>query len=221
MGLCKFYLEQGHHVIGISRRVNTGLDSYQNFTHFEMDLKKTKSVISVVNRICKTINQINLLVLNAGVLGEIQRMESTSLRKAKEIMDINLWANKVLIDRFLLNGIHITQVVGISSGAAKNGSAGWGPYSICKAALNMLIQTYAAENPNTHFSAIAPGLVDTAMQEYICSLDSKDEFPSISKLQSAKGTPDMPRPILLAPKLDQVFKEAIQKESGLFTDIRM
>ena len=46
-------------------------------------------------------------------------------------MELNVWANKELIDTLALHA-KVKQIVGISSGAAINGSKGWGSYSLSK-----------------------------------------------------------------------------------------
>ncbi len=220
-GLAKYYLEKGNFVIGISRRTNNILSDYHNYEHLQIDLTNQKSVVKVFTELKGRRININLLILNAGVLGEIKTFDKIDIEAAKAIMDINLWSNKLIIDEVIKNKINCKQVAAISSGAAKNGNAGWGPYSISKAALNILIQTYASENRNTHFVAVAPGLVDTAMQDYISSLKDTEKFPSIKVLQFAKGTDIMPNPELIAPRLANLFDIAYKNiVSGSFIDIR-
>jgi NAD(P)-dependent dehydrogenase (short-subunit alcohol dehydrogenase family) len=159
-------------------------------------------------------------LLNAGILGDIALFQKQSIELSKEVMEINVWANKAIIDLFLENNIQVKQWVAISSGAAKNGSAGWGAYSVSKAALNMLIQTYAVENPQSHFCALAPGLVDTQMQDYISSHPNKNGFAAIERLKAAKGTEAMPDPIAAAPMLINAIKKALEFDSGVFLDVR-
>ncbi|NQZ60089.1 MAG: hypothetical protein HRT88_21775 [Lentisphaeraceae bacterium] len=58
--------------------------------------------------------------------------------------------------------------------------------------MNSLIQLYAHENVDTHYAAFAPGLIDTSMQDYLCSRQDVDEFPSLQRIQSARSTMSMP-----------------------------
>jgi hypothetical protein len=83
----------------------------------------------------------------------------------------------------------------------------------------MLLALYAVENPSTHFTALAPGLIDTAMQTYIGQLEPLDIYPTIKRLQSAKNTPDMPSPEEAAPKLAQAFKKVLFLPSGQYVDV--
>ncbi len=218
--LSKFYCSKNHSVFGISRRINPHLNSSSNFFTIHGNLTDENLPIEIVKVLENQLQVIDLVVLNAGILGRIDRMENQTKEEIIELMEINVWANKRLLDRLLKSGLEIKQVVAISSGASKNGNAGWGPYSISKAALNMLIKTYASEFPEVHFSSIAPGLVQTAMQDYISSISNEKDFPSVKYLKRARGTDSMPSPERLAPKLVALFQKAKQLENGIYLDIR-
>jgi NAD(P)-dependent dehydrogenase (short-subunit alcohol dehydrogenase family) len=107
-------------------------------------------------------------------------------------------------------------VVGISSGAAVNGSKGWGAYSISKAALNMLLKVYAKEHTRTHFCALAPGVVDTPMVRHILNEADEKTYPSVARLKSGPIlTPDA-----AAKRLFEAFAKLLEYESGSFVDVR-
>ncbi|RUA28227.1 MAG: hypothetical protein DSY76_04600 [Bacteroidetes bacterium] len=219
-GLAKYLCEHQVEVYGLSRK-NTDLTTrYDHYYHFQIDLLDFESLSSNLNWVFEQKLSFDLVILNAGVLGKIARFENQSLQLSKSVMDINVWANKALIDLFLNKNVEVKQWVAISSGAAKNGSAGWGAYSVSKAALNMLIQTYAVENPQSHFCALAPGLVDTQMQDYISSHPNKEGFAAVERLKAAKGTESMPDPIAAAPMLIDAMQKARGFESGVFLDVR-
>ncbi len=72
------------------------------------------------------------------------------------------------MDWLLEWGRPVRQVIMVSSGATVLGNKGWGAYALSKAGLNMLARLYDHEFPDTHISALAPGLIDTAMMDYLC-----------------------------------------------------
>ena len=111
-------------------------------------------------------------------------------------------------------------MVAISTGASQSGNRGWNGYSLSKAALNMLIQLYAGERPETHFTSFAPGLVDTAMQDYLTNLPRDDRYPPLEILKAAKGTESMPDGETCARKLIEVFPKLLSLASGSYADIR-
>lgn len=219
-GISKALCEKGYEVIGLSRKNCELSKSFTNYHHLNVDLTDYANLESNLKAIFNRSKDFDLIILNAGILGHITPFPLQSVAESKLVMDINVWSNKAIIDLFLKRKIRVKQWVAISSGAAKNGSAGWGSYSASKAALNMLIQTYASENKDTHFSALAPGLVDTKMQDYISSLPSDEGMPSIAILKSAKGTPNMPTSEAAGPMLLQAMRKAMDYESGVFLDVR-
>jgi len=218
-GLARYYLNKGYIVIGLSRSSNNDLHSYENFTYYSLDLSNLDSLPAKFKSILVNTPKIDLAILNAGILGKIADMRESSLTNIKKVMDTNVWSNKILIDNLVKYNIP-NQIVAISSGAAISGSRGWNAYSLSKAALNMLISLYADEIPEVHFSALAPGLVDTQMQEYISSLPEDKQFPTMQRLKKARGTADMPKPNIIAPKIAETINKIQDELSGGFFDVR-
>ena len=160
-------------------------------------------------------HEFEIAILNAGILGEIQTLAQTDLSNIKEVMEVNVWANKELIDT-LCAFTTVKQIVGISSGAAVNGSKGWGAYSLSKASLNMLLNVYAKELPNIHFTALAPGVIDTPMVRQIIDDVDENKFPSAKKLKEGP----IQSPSEAAMRLIQTFSKLLKYESGSFLDVR-
>ncbi|MGC9342520.1 MAG: SDR family NAD(P)-dependent oxidoreductase, partial [Bacteroidales bacterium] len=135
---------------------------------------------------------------------------------------VNVWANKVLIDVLFDTVGTIKQLVAISSGASVSGSRGWNAYALSKAGLNMLIDLYSKEHTNCHFCSLAPGLIETGMQDYIKSLpeEMEKEYPVIRKLKDARGTDKMPDPVEAASRIADSISKALDYESGRFLDVR-
>jgi len=93
-----------------------------------------------------------LVVLNAGILPAFADLKDTGMADIKDSMQVNVWANKVLLDYLLATIPEIKQVIGISSGASQSGHRGWNAYAISKAALNMLLALYSFHRFSTRFN---------------------------------------------------------------------
>lgn len=220
-GLSKYYLSKGYKVYGVSRRTPVDLIENKNFQHSKCDLSNFEESKSVIRELVSSVENINLVILNAGILGPINSMKKQLMEHLKEVMNINVWANKPVIDTILETVPKTDNIVAISSGAAVNGNKGWGGYSISKAALNMLIKLYASENEKTKFFAFAPGLVDTSMQDYLCGNElDVNEFPSAQKLKDARNTPNMPSSESAGEILAIGISKLITLQTGTFSDIR-
>lgn len=217
-GLADYYLSEGWKVIGLSRR--TPDITHPNLTFMSIDLTEYHSLPVNLSSLLSETDHIDLVVLNSGVLGQIGEMHELSIEESKHVVEVNVWANKMVIDWLMQSKKKINQIIGISSGAAVNGNKGWGPYSISKAALNIMFKVYAKEWEETHFATLAPGLVDTAMQDYLTTKVDPKDFPATQKMRDAKGTDVMPTPEALAPRLHKCFQALLERESGTFDDIR-
>ncbi len=221
-GLTEALLERDAIVWGMSR---TGCDlkpKYDDVLRDRLqDLGSLNSIDEGLESLLSDCLRLDLVILNAGLLGRIQEISHTDVHDLEHIMRVNVWANKVILDWFIERQIPVDQVVAISSGAAVNMNYGWGGYSMSKAALNNLITLYAKEMPDTHLTAFAPGLVDTSMQDYLCGEVDSDDFPSVQKLKDARGTDDMPSPREAGDRIiDLLDTLKNDYESGAFVDIR-
>lgn len=219
-GLAKYYLHKGDHVFGISRNSNRDLNEHKKFSFLSADLSKFNVLENKLYNFLKEVKRFDLVILNAGQLNEIKDLKDTTLEEIMAIMNINVWANKILIDFLTTHIQNLDHVVAISSGAAVSGSRGWNAYSLSKATLNMLIDLYAKETPNTHFTALAPGIIDTNMQDYIYKHADENKYPVVQKLKAAKGTSMMPGPEKAAKIIAEGIVKTKQYESGAFLDVR-
>lgn len=219
-GLSAAYLRRGWEVYGISRR---GCEGLQGGLHdIRCDLSDMEALPVAMEALLGDCRQLDLVILNAGILGRIADLSDTPLSQIKQVMDINVWSNKQLLDWLLQADIGIAQIVLISSGAAVNGNRGWGAYSLSKAALNMLGMLYAHEFADSHIISLAPGLVDTAMQDYLCddSRSDADLFPSLNKLRAARNTPQMPTAVEAGEMIADIVPGLLNYPSGSFLDVR-
>ncbi len=217
--LAKVYLEQGACVYGCSRRKPSDLVE-QGLRFASVDLGTGEAGVKPVSELLSQAGNLDLVVLNAAKLGQIRDMSETPLDDLRETMEINVFANKWLLDLVFLEGRQVNQVVAISSGASQSGSRGWNGYSLSKASLNMLVKLYAGEQTGTHFCSLAPGLVDTAMQDYLIGLPEDERYAPLQILKAAKGTDRMPDGDTCARGLVEIFPELRELPSGDYADIR-
>ena len=218
-GLARMFLEQGVSVYGCSRREPEDLID-QGLCFQAIDLADADAGEKLLIEQIRDVDSFDVVILNAARLGKIRDMRDTPLMDLRETMEINLWANKWILDTIFSSNRTVRQVVAISTGASQSGSRGWNGYSLSKAALNMLIKLYAGERPETHFTSLAPGLVDTAMQDYLTSLPEDDRYPPLKTLKAARGTDAMPDSETCARRLIDLFPTLLKLESGSYADIR-
>ena len=218
--LAEVFLRRGATVYGCSRKPSDSLTEAGDFRFAQVDLASAEAP-ETMRRLLAKADRIDLAILNAGILGTIKDLRDTGLDELKHILEVNLWANKWLIDLFVEGGRPCDTVIGISSGASRHAYRGWGGYCISKAALNMLLTAYAKELTGTRFLALAPGLVDTAMQDYLTNLKEDGKVDeAVRKLKAAKGTDAMPSPEVVAARIIALLPKLRELPSGGFADVR-
>ncbi len=206
-------LRRGYSVYALSRHLPQDLEGRVRFV--SCDLRDQERVAPAVMELLEGVSSLKLVILNAGILGEFGDMREIPLRSFREVMDVNVWSNKIILDTLVDLGIRVEQVVGISSGAAVNCNRGWNAYAISKAALNCLLRLYAREMEGTHITALAPGLVLTPMLEEVMSQD-EERFPSVRRIkESPKRTPAEAARVIF-----ETLPRLREFESGSFLDIR-
>jgi NAD(P)-dependent dehydrogenase (short-subunit alcohol dehydrogenase family) len=112
--------------------------------------------------------RLDILLGNAGILGEITPLGHVDPPLWEAVMAVNLTANWRLIRSLdpLLRASGAGRAIFLTSGAAHKCRAYWGPYSVSKAALEALVRTYAAETATTpvRVMLVNPGPLRTAMR---------------------------------------------------------
>lgn len=219
--LAEAWLERGQRVLALQRR-SSGLAGRTGFSELLADLADLDGLPARIGELLAGVTELDRVVLNAAIGSELRDIGATPLAELRRSMDINTWSNKLILDAIFGAGVRVKQVIGISSGAAVRGSRGWNGYALSKAAFAMLMQLYAAERPETHFCSLAPGVVQTQMQDDLLrySAEQRERFPALQRLLAARGTPDMPLPEVAAVALLQAFDLARAEPSGAFLDLR-
>ncbi len=217
-GLTEVLVQQNYQVLGCSRRGCCDISG--NIRDIYCDLSDLDGIPDAFDSLLEGIKELDVVFLNAGVLGEIKDISATRIEEIKSIMDINVWSNKVILDYLLASSIQIKQIVLISSGAAVMGNRGWGAYALSKASLNMLTRLYSHEFPDTHLTALAPGLVETSMMDYLCTQVDSERFTAVKRIQQRRSNQTIQSARQVAEQILHVLPELLQYESGSFIDIR-
>jgi benzil reductase ((S)-benzoin forming) len=217
--LARYALARGDVVYAMSR--SPLADGADKLHEVRCDLSALDSITPALTALLRADIVLDEVYLNAGVLGRIADLRDTTLAELAAVMDVNVWANKIIIDWLAARAPAPApaRIVLISSGAGVTGNHGWGAYALSKAALNMLTQLYAHELPATQLLALAPGLIDTEMQTDLRAVDAT-RFPSLKRLHAAHGSADMPDADTVAARIHAAEPRLAALPSGSFVDLR-
>ena len=165
----------GAHVVAVARTVG-GLEELDDAirkdggtaTLVPVDLADLEGLARLGAALNERYSKLDVLVGNAGVLGPASPLGHIEPKQWTDVMTINVTANFQLIRCMepLLRNSDAGRAVFVSSGAASNARAYIGPYSTSKAALEVLVRTWAAEIATTNIRAnlFNPGPIRTRMR---------------------------------------------------------
>ena len=130
--------------------------------------------------------RLDALVANAGILGVLAPLSQVKAKDWDATVAVNLTANWRLLRSLdpLLRSSDAGRAVFMTSGAAHRAKAYWGPYSITKSALEMMVRIYAQEIAMTPLKAnlLSPGAVRTAMRAKAMPGEDPETLPHPSEL---------------------------------------
>lgn len=180
--LCKMLLENpDNKVVGIGRTQNI---EHTNYHHIALDLNNISEIESIDFPSWSNAAQISL-IHNAGWIGPIQKIGNQELGAIASAYIINLVAPAVLSSQFISmykSSKAQKVILSVSSGAAHSAIEGWSTYCSSKAGLEMLSKCIDEEYQDIINLSIAPGKVDTPMQNDIRFADEK-AFPRLKEFQ--------------------------------------
>ncbi|MEZ0170506.1 SDR family NAD(P)-dependent oxidoreductase [Microvirga sp. TS319] len=167
--------EAGAHIIALAR-TQGALESLDDeirargssATLVPVNLKDLDALDRLGAAIYERWGKLDILLGNAGQLGELAPITHVDQPVWDEVMTVNVTANYRLIRSFdpLLRASDAGRAIFLTSGAAHSCKAYWGVYSVSKAALEALVRTYAAETATTPVKVmlLSPGALRTSMR---------------------------------------------------------
>ncbi|MEF7612973.1 SDR family NAD(P)-dependent oxidoreductase [Aquincola sp. MAHUQ-54] len=187
LALARQHLERGHRVFGLSRTVPPSLAGHAGYVHVTLDLARCDGLGDALRgKLIRPhgLTRLSRLFLNAGQFSpRIADVAQVPLAELQALMDLNVWANKLLLDALLQHGVGIEACVVSSSIAGVRARGGNSGYAISKAALNMLVRLYALEQPATYFALLGLCNVDTELARRIGALPLEGTFPDLEGLR--------------------------------------
>lgn len=201
-------------VIGIARSRTIQHERYQ---HHYIDLSKPW-IEKIFKSKSFTASKV-VLINNAGSIGPIK---SLSLQNEEEISEnyfLNINAPSILCNQFIScfeESKSECIILNISSGAGKYPIHSWSTYCASKAALDMLSKVLQLEYPKFKIFSVAPGIVDTAMQEEIRDAD-KIEFPEVNRFISYKENGELASAEIVAQKYIDFLSNCSKHKDVLYS----
>ena len=186
--------QAGATVMTAQRSADDGVD-HANVHNYSVDLRDRVSIAEFCRQMPGAINGV---IGNAGLLGDICRIEVGEEDTWLETQFVNVAANYLILrhlrERLLAAGT--SRSVFMTSRSAYKGKPEWSAYSASKAGLDALIMAFAAEMADTDLTVnlFSPGAMRTDMRAAAVPEEDPMTLP----------TPDVLAPAVLALLADDV-----------------
>jgi NAD(P)-dependent dehydrogenase (short-subunit alcohol dehydrogenase family) len=179
----------GAHIVAIARTVG-GLEELDDgvraagssATLVPLDMRDYDGLYRLAAALNERYQRLDVLVGNAAIAGQRSPLGHVLPPAWDEAMAINVTANWHLIRAMdpLLRRSAAGRAVFMTSGAATHARAYSGPYSVSKAALNVLARTYAEETTSTpvRVNLFNPGPTRTRMRAQVMPFEDPMKLPT-------------------------------------------
>lgn len=200
--VAKAFAKEGAHVILAARdskRLEQVDDEIKELggqaTLVPIDLTDFTAIDQMAAAVAQRFKKLDVLVANAGILGELTPLSHVTPDLWNEVINTNLTANWRLIRAFdpLLRAAETGRALFVTDTHAHNPEAYWGPYAVSKAGLEAMATTYGKEVAR---SGVKVHILNTG--DVITDLWSK-AFPG----KNPKDYPNLSNPEDIAEKFIQ------------------
>ncbi|WP_294243527.1 SDR family NAD(P)-dependent oxidoreductase [uncultured Sphingomonas sp.] len=157
----------GAHVV-LTARTPKGLEEVEetifnaggSATIAPLDLAENESIGRLATAIGERWQALDVLVLNAGMLGSLAAVPAIDAKEFARVLTLNVSAQAAMIAAFdpMLRRSGGARVIGVTSSVGRKPRAYWGAYGASKAAFETLLGAYGDET--SEISAIRTAIVD-------------------------------------------------------------
>jgi NAD(P)-dependent dehydrogenase (short-subunit alcohol dehydrogenase family) len=168
--------KEGAHVV-LTARTAAGLEEVEERIHAAggsatiapMDLTENDSIGRLAAAIGGRWEALDLLVLNAAMLGTLTPVPSIDGKEFAKLLTLNVTAQQALIAAFdpMLRKSDNGRLLAVTSSVGRSPRAFWGAYGASKAALETLVLAYGEEVRNVspiRTAIVDPGATATVMR---------------------------------------------------------
>jgi len=173
--IAKAYVREGAKVVIASRtadELRTALSILKELggdaTATRVDLSNQAACESLYTAAIRAFGKVDILVNNAAVLGPLKPILNYPAEDWQSVMQTNVnvvfWMCKAALGSMI--PANEGSIINVTSGVAEKGRAGWGAYSVSKAAVNNFTEVLAEEvqQYRIRVNAVNPGATRTAMR---------------------------------------------------------
>ncbi len=220
--VAKELLEKDNHLLCLSRSINhslikEGKDKDVALVYKSVDLNNVNTIAKIIQSWAGEIDPQLVeglyLINNAGLIDPIKPVYKCEPEEIIRSINVNLIAPMILQAEFLkvcesiqhqLDKKITQRILNISSGAGRRAIQGWGVYCTSKAGLDMFSSCTNVDikegNKDVKIVSLAPGVVDTQLQQIIRS-SNDDDFVLVNQFKEYKDNGKLLSPAFVGQQI--------------------
>ena len=183
------FAREGAHVVAVARTVG-GLEALDDriqaaggsATLVPLDVTDGPGIDRLGGALHERFGKLDILLGNAGLLGTLSPIGHIDPAIFERVMAVNVTANWRLIRSLdpLLRASDAGRAIFVTSGISRRVVPYWSAYAASKAALDMMVGTYAAESAHTNLrvNLYNPGPTRTAMRKEAFPGENPESVPA-------------------------------------------
>ena len=168
---------------GIKIVTSRDSNSVKNIGDFQyaLDLNSLENTKMFVEQIFRDFPRVDVLINNAGILGEIGTLEESSFDSWNEVMDCNL-NNQFFLTKELLPLLKKSKkgsIINVSSSVGRTPRKQWGAYAVSKAGLEAMTTILSEELSEYSIivNSVNPGGTATEMRKQAVPNEDQSKLP--------------------------------------------
>jgi NAD(P)-dependent dehydrogenase (short-subunit alcohol dehydrogenase family) len=194
--IARRYAAEGAHVIAVARKTKDleKLDDEitelgGSATLVPLDLLKSEQIDGLAAPLAERFGKLDILVGNAAILGTLTPVAQIEPKEWDQAFRVNVHANWRLIRALdpLLRQSDAGRALFVTSGITRQAAPYWGVYATTKAALEKMVETWAAEMQKTsvRVNVINPGPTRTKMRAGAFPGEDPETLPTPDQIMEA------------------------------------
>lgn len=210
--------------LGLCARGAPALEDSDTVLARRLDVADADALDRFADEVADKLGRIDLWINNAGLLEPVEPLRSIESEAFGQHLDVNVLGVFHGTRAFVrhLRGRGGTGVlINISSGAGRKPYQGWSAYCAGKAAVDRMTEVVALEEKDAGLRAfaVAPGIIDTDMQELIRNT-SEDQFPDVERFRQFKRDDAFSKPEDVAARMLELAFDPAADPGEVLCDLR-
>jgi NAD(P)-dependent dehydrogenase (short-subunit alcohol dehydrogenase family) len=197
------------------------LPSDENILSERLDVSHAPAVERFAQVARERFGRMDVWINNAGILEPIGPLAEVKAEDLQALIHTNvlgsLYGSQSYARLARKQGGGI--LLNISSGAARHAYRGWGGYCASKAAVDRFSECMALEEPQLRVHSVAPGVIETEMQECIRSQNEAD-FPDVERFRTMHAKGHLLSPEQAAQHLLRLAFDPAKQQDQVCVDVR-